>query len=205
MRESRINGLGKVHKGKFDNILIEGIGILGGDIEVENIKVHGLMLAKGMLKVSDMILNGTIRLAKGIDANTIQIDNGTIISKSKIYASLLDCKGNIRIKGDINSETVKIYGKGKANSIVGDSIFIKSKSQTEKGRRTNHVMNGVANNRFIISRIEGSVIDVDSINCKRIEGDFVKVKGKSIVGQIYYTKSLEIDADCKVDKIVRHD
>nr|HPJ77125.1 hypothetical protein [Clostridia bacterium] len=89
--------------------------------------------------------------------------------------TLLECRGAIRVKGGINSDIVKIEGKGKVDYIVGDNIIIANNSQRENKERLD---------KFKVNRIEGTSIEMHNVNCMNMEGDFIKMTGKSVVGRI---------------------
>ena len=196
MKNRQIQGSGRITKGEYDNITIEGTGKLVDDVTVNTINVSGIMIAKGKLRAKVIKSIGMIRLFKEASIDIIQIDKGVLTSKSDINSSLLECRGAIRIKGGINSDIVKIEGKGKVDYIVGENIIIRNNLQIE---------NKVRHDKFKVNRIEGTSIEIHNVNCRNIEGDCIKVTGKSVVGQIYYTKSLEMDPDSKVKRIVKLD
>ena len=196
MKNCKIQGSGRVTEGEYDNITIEGTGKLVDDVTVNTINVSGIMIAKGKLRAKVIKSIGMIRLFKEASIDIIQIDKGVLTSKSDINSSLLECRGAIRIKGGINSDIVKIEGKGKVDYIVGENIIIRNNLQIE---------NKVRHDKFKVNRIEGTSIEICNVNCRNIEGDCIKVTGKSVVGQIYYTKSLEMDPDSKVKRIVKLD
>lgn len=196
MKNRQIQGSGRITKGEYDNITIEGTGKLVDDVTVNTINVSGIIIAKGKLRAKVIKSIGMIRLFKEASIDIIQIDKGVLTSKSDINSSLLECRGAIRIKGGINSDIVKIEGKGKVDYIVGENIIIRNNLQIE---------NKVRHDKFKVNRIEGTSIEIHNVNCRNIEGDCIKVTGKSVVGQIYYTKSLEMDPDSKVKRIVKLD
>lgn len=196
MKNCKIQGSGRVTEGEYDNITIEGVGKLIDDVTVNTVNVSGVMIAKGNLRAKEIKSIGMIRLFKEADIDSIQIDKGVLTSKSDINSSLLECRGAIRIKGGINSDIVKIEGKGKVDYIVGENIIIRNNLQIE---------NKVRHDKFKVNRIEGTSIEICNVNCRNIEGDYIKVTGKSVVGQICYTKSLEMDPDSKVKRIVKLD
>ena len=196
MKNRQIQGSGRITKGEYDNITIEGTGKLVDDVTVNTINVSGIMIAKGKLRAKVIKSIGMIRLFKEASIDIIQIDKGVLTSKSDINSSLLECRGAIRIKGGINSDIVKIEGKGKVDYIVGENIIIRNNLQIE---------NKVRHDKFKVNRIEGTSIEICNVNCRNIEGDCIKVTGKSVVGQICYTKSLEMDPDSKVKRIVKLD
>lgn len=175
MKNCKIQGSGRVTEGEYDNITIEGTGKLVDDVTVNTVNVSGVMIAKGKLRAKEIKSIGMIKLFKEADIDSIQIDKGVLISKSDINSTLLECRGAIRVKGGINSDIVKIEGKGKVDYIVGDNIIIANNSQRENKERLD---------KFKVNRIEGTSIEMHNVNCMNMEGDFIKMTGKSVVGRI---------------------
>ena len=175
MKNRQIQGSGRVTEGEYDIITIEGAGKLVDDVTVNTVNVSGVMIAKGKLRAKEIKSIGMIKLFKEADIDSIQIDKGVLISKSDINSTLLECRGAIRVKGGINSDIVKIEGKGKVDYIVGDNIIIANNSQRENKERLD---------KFKVNRIEGTSIEMHNVNCMNMEGDFIKMTGKSVVGRI---------------------
>ena len=206
--QTHFEGVVKLPPGKMlEDILIEGIGVLQGDFETDNLRVDGILKAKGdLVSHGDLTVNG-ICTCKGkltceqevLISGMTRIDDvvkiedslhvlGTFKGKNRIQAGSAVFEGAASVNGDIVArKLVKVGGRAKVNgNIVGENIHL------TKYEEKTHLF-------ALKSIIKGNIAgrNIVALNHTKVFGD---VKGKivnlgiktKILGRVYYVEDIVI-------------
>ena len=212
--QTHFEGVVKLPPGKMlEDILIEGIGVLQGDFETDNLRVDGILKARGdlvlhgdltvngmfsckgkLMSEQEVTISGTTRIH-----DTIKIDDslhvmGMFRCKNRVQVGSAVFEGAASINGDILSrKLVKVGGRAKVNgNIVGENIHLtKSEEKTHLFALKSIIKGNIAGKNIV------------ALNHTKVFGD---VQGKivnlgiktKILGQVYYVEDIVISTRVKL-------
>ncbi|MGL5417782.1 MAG: hypothetical protein ACRDAU_19090 [Clostridium sp.] len=216
------NGVGNIVKGKYKNISINGVGMLKGNIEGENISVNGTctgtgnivgkemsvdgyVRVKGSLQCENLSVRGSAKFSQVIKGEILKVDGevkslekieinkiegmGSIITESDCMCDQIVLEGFIKVLGLLSADKVEIISdrKTKINEIGGEEIKIKL------ARREKSFMKDMLKGKIESERIEGDTIFLEGVKGKVVNGKRVVIGEGSIIDEVNYSESLEIE------------
>jgi cytoskeletal protein CcmA (bactofilin family) len=212
--QTHFEGVVKIPPGKMlEDIFIEGIGVLRGDFETDNLRVDGILKAKGDLVLhGDLTVNGICTCkgkliceqevtVSGMTRihDTVKVEDtlhvlGTFKGKNQIQVGSVVFEGAASINGDIVArKLVKVGGRAKINgNIVGGNIHLtKSEEKTHLFALKSIIKGNIAGKNIV------------ALNHTKVFGD---VKGKivnlgiktRILGRVYYVEDIVISPRVKL-------
>ncbi|MGL4847535.1 MAG: hypothetical protein ACRC28_01205 [Clostridium sp.] len=207
------NGVGSIGSGKYNEVSINGVGKLNGDIEGTNISVNGTCTGsgnvkgkeisvdgyvniKGSLQCEKLSAQGSLKLSKEVKGEILKVD-GEVRSLGKIEFKRIEGMGGIITEGDCICDEIKTEGFIKVLGLLSaDNIEIIS----DRKSRINKI--GGENIRIKLARREKSFIKdmlKGKIECERIEGDTIFLEG--VKGQIVNGKNITIGEDSIIEEV----
>lgn len=122
----KITGVGSTGGGKYDDVKINGTGLITGDVEcsildsngaseirgnvdAKTIKVNGAMQIKGDVVSEQMDVNGTATVSGNIMTRNMKISGNTSLT-GNIKSAGVDIRGSISMEGDLEAECFKDIG-----------------------------------------------------------------------------------------------
>lgn len=105
-----INGLGTAAGGRFDKIVINGVGSFTDAVQADGIVVNGSGSFNGVTESGEMVINGTAGVKKAACFDRLEVNgNCKLHSDSKIGD--LCVAGNLKITGNLVGEKVVNEGR----------------------------------------------------------------------------------------------
>jgi cytoskeletal protein CcmA (bactofilin family) len=216
----KINGTGNTSGGKFNDVVINGVGNIDGDIECVSFKSNGVSNIKGNMKARSAKVNGSSSMKGDINSDEFKINgtaeiHGNIRSKdSRVHGALkvtgnitsdiVDLHGGLNVSGDCNAEDFSSNG---GFSVVGllnaDRINIKLHgpcSAKEIGGENIVVKLG---NEFAIKKFIKSIFPSWNLGKRLtsdiIEGDDIELEGTK--AKIVRGNNIIIGEGCEIDLV----
>ncbi|WP_078381119.1 polymer-forming cytoskeletal protein [Sutcliffiella halmapala] len=109
-KDLKINGSMTVSGGTFNNVSINGSGVINGDVQCTSFKINGACDIKGNLKAETGVIRGRASIKEDLFIHDFDV-NGRSDLKGGLYASSFRVKGACSIKKEVNTESIKIHGK----------------------------------------------------------------------------------------------
>ena len=205
--QSHFEGVVKLSGKMLENIHIEGIGVFTDNLETDNLRVDGILKAKGDLVLhggltvngiftcrgkftseEEVTISGTTRMHDTVKVEDNLHVMGMFKCKNRVQAGSAVFEGAASINGDVVSrKLVKVGGRAKINgNIVGDNIHLtKSEEKTHLFALKSIIKGNIAGRNIV------------ALNHTKVFGD---VKGKivnlgiktKILGQVYYVEDIVI-------------
>ena len=115
----KINGTGNTAGGKYNEVTVNGVGEINGDIECESFKTNGASTLNGNLTSKSLKVNGTSVIKGDIKTEEIKV-NGSADIKGNIESKNSKVHGEVKITGNLNSDLLELHGgmevKGNCNA-----------------------------------------------------------------------------------------
>ena len=129
----KINGAGNTAGGKFNDVIINGVGDINGDVDCINFKSNGASSIIGNLNSKATKINGSTSIRGELNSDELKVNgsaeiNGTInVKESKV-------NGEVKLNGNMKADSVELHGWMK---IAGDCNRCDRNSSTA-GVRQHH-------------------------------------------------------------------
>lgn len=140
-RDLLLNGVGKAMGGRYDSVLIDGIGTVNGDIVCDHMTGNGTIKVNGGIQAGDLTLNGTGSLRGPLNCGSIRADgllniggevhfgsldmNGMLKVEAGARGERVEVNGTMKLGGDLQCETLKIYGNLQVGGLLNaDQVHI---------------------------------------------------------------------------------
>jgi len=105
-----IDGIGSIDGGRFDQLIINGVGTLKHDVEADEIKVNGVGTFQGETSCQRLSVDGTASFKSHVNTNYLDI-NGNAKIKGNLQMETLDVDGNLTVEGHVKGEIVENEGR----------------------------------------------------------------------------------------------
>lgn len=216
----KINGAGNTSGGKFNDVIINGVGDINGDIDCINFKsngasslignlkskttkINGSTSIKGQLNSDDLKVNGSAEINGNIEVKDSKV-NGEVKVTGNITAETLELHGGMKVSGDCNSE--KFLSSG-GFSIVGmlnaDEINIKLHAPCRAKEIGGEKITVKKGNEFTLKKIIKSIFTSWDLNGKLsadvIEGDDIELEATK--AEIVRGNNVTIGSDCEIELV----
>lgn len=202
LTDLKIHGQGSSGGGKFRDVLIRGMGQIGGDVECNKYEVYGTGDINGDLTAETVMVKGQFKFEGQVKTKELKV-YGESDFKGDIFADEASIKGTMESKGDLNAETCKIEGgfridgllnvemfeltmqwSCKVSEIGGTSIKIKKDNKFSLLGLKNMVNPHSNRSLLKVDTIEADDIYLESTHAKIVRGN-----------------KITLGPDCKIDKI----
>lgn len=213
MRKETIEGIGSCSGGDYEELVIEGIGKLKNNANINNLKINGMFKSKGKI-ISDIIeVNGTSKFLQDVKVQKIIIDGIVKLNTSSMNASRIVCDGIIVSKGEISADEVEIDGVCSIKSMYGDNIKIFA-YKDNKSRTTNINGNGIVTKMIfgrkisseyaIVDNLECTTLVAEKLYCKELRVNDVKLYKNCHIDNLYCDGNIFMDDSCEVKNIIKN-
>ena len=216
----RINGNGSISGGKYNDVIINGMGKVDGDVDCIKFRCNGESKVSGSIKSGSVKINGSASIKGNLKSDEIKISGysgigGAVDSKNIHIAGQADIggslssddisiRGAVKAKGDCNAENFVSQGRFTIDGLLNaGQIEIKLYgpcSAKEIGGETITVKKG---NAFIIKDLIKSLFkyyDIsNTLKVDSIEGDDITLEythAKTVSGN-----NVTIGEGCEIDLV----
>lgn len=190
MNVMKLSGVTYASGGVYENVKVEGVANINGDMTCEEMRVQGVSNFSGNVQCTDLDVGGTCKVKGNVKGGKCRL-SGLLTVDGDLEAEEFTGSGSFQIGGSINAETVDIkfvYGSG-AEEVCGENIKIWKESA-----------NGAV--EFIMDLIpwrhKGK-----SFRCELIEGDTVSVE--NVEAKVVRGRTVMIGPECQIDLVEYHD
>ncbi len=108
-----INAFGSNSGGEYNNVIINGVGNINGDIGCDLLNVNGTTNVNGTVKAKKVEINGVGNLSGDVQCSKITVSGAGKIT-GKLVSEEIEVAGALSVEGGIKGEVIKVRGAIKA-------------------------------------------------------------------------------------------
>ena len=198
--KSTCRSFGNIQGGHYDDLKINGMCNVEGDIDADSIIVSGTANFEGNVKGDNIKINGAVNIEGNVKTDEITI-NG-VLSANNIDAEHISINGIVNIEGDINAECLEANAICVFNNLYGEKIVLR-KIKTSSKVKINMNNESYNNKCSQFNEIEATSIELSHTKGKRISGENIVLGNEVEIETVEYSKSISIKPDAKIKKIVK--
>ncbi len=191
----RINGAGSAD-GNVASLMIDinGSGSFNGKVETKEMNVKGDASVKQGLGVSDLKVKGRLS-AGGIAANTVDV-RGEVRVKANLEAETLTGEGAFRVDGMVNVGTLDfaLHGLSNAREIGGDKVRI----TLGRGFVGASLIGLFTDRRLTVETIEADEVALENTTAKVVRGTNVRIGSGCDIALVEYSGTIDVASDARV-------
>lgn len=194
----KIDGIGTVTGGAYDQVKIDGIGKVSGDVTFHMMNVDGTCNTKGNLHGEYLHVDGLMKVDGDIKVKEFYINGLVESGNHKVYADKVQIDGMLKNKEEVNADFVKIDGCVSLNDLFGDEIYINYAKESSFFRNFNFFNFGKKN---MANNIECSKLSACNITCHSICAAEIYLSNHCVVDYVSCSGTLIYDSTCVIRKI----
>ena len=124
----RMNGGGSVGGGSYDNVTINGTGVLNGDLTAANVRINGSASARGDVSAEAIVVNGTAEFKGSVSARVLDASGSASVG-GDLDAGKVHVKGSLSVAGGMKATDVilhgmlEVAGDCQTETLIGDGAF----------------------------------------------------------------------------------
>lgn len=195
MRNIKIDGVGNVNGGEYDNIEIDGVCNIKEEITAKDIKIGGVFECTAKVEAENITCEGVGNFKAPIRAERVDITGVMNMKGAPIEAKSIICEGVLTSNSELNADKVVIDGRVKAKEIYGEEVYICKDFGV--GRIFNKLFN-ISNSLSKVELIEATNVKINNIKVKVVNGQNVTIGEFCDIEEVDCTGNLIIHPNAKV-------
>lgn len=205
MSNMKLSGVTNTGGGNYENVTIEGVANINGDIKCKDMNIQGVSSFSGDVECEDLLLEGTCKVTGGVRAEKCKLA-GLLTIGGGMEAEKLAGSGSFRIDGTLNAGEIDVnfvYGSG-AGEVCGQEIRIRKEKASGAAE---FVLDFIPwrhkGKHFQADLIEGDVIDINWTKAGVVRGKDIKIGPECEIDLVEYHGSLAADSAAKIKNTVK--
>jgi len=178
-----MSGVSKASGGTYQNVTIQGIGKVHGDIECEDCRIEGVATILGNVKAQAIRMQGRVRIQGDVSGENVNLE-GQVTITGKCDAEKFVGSGVFTIAGLLNAGeiSIRVYGPSHVGEIGAETIRV----EKESGR-------SLLGRLKILSTetIEGDEIYLENTKAKVVRGNRVVIGAGCNIELVEYRTAFE--------------
>ncbi|MDR3289484.1 MAG: polymer-forming cytoskeletal protein [Peptococcaceae bacterium] len=205
MNTMKFSGITQTDGGVYQNVKIEGVAKINGDITCEELSLQGVSTFKGDLTCTDVHIEGTCKIAGDVKSRHCRL-SGLINVGRDLEAESFTGRGALKVGGSLNAEKADIrfvYGSS-AHEVCGQQLKI----QRENANGALEFITDLIPWRhkgksFRCALIEGDDIDVEHVTADTVRGKNVRIGAECQIRLVEYHETVSIHPQARVESTVK--
>ena len=195
MSVTKIEGISNFPGGKFEELELDGICTINGEIEADRISIKGIINANGdIISKGALSCDGMMTLQGSMKASEINIQGVVNMKGAKIQAEKVNCTGVISSDAEVLADEIVVEGVIRAREIYGENVGISMKTKAYL----------FGKDRPFAETIEATNVWLKGVKAKNVSGENVKIGAKCVIENVDCSGELTIDKKAKVKNIVEN-
>lgn len=196
----RINGAGTYrHDIQAKSVHTAGHGRFEGSISTESFKSSGSCYVKGHCSTKQMSSNGHGHF-HSITADRIDC-SGSFRADQSVTTQSFHAKGIVMIGNTLTSRDVHIRFQGGTSSIK--HLITKETIDIRMERRLFLNLLSFGKKKVVCSSLEGRRVEIDHVEADLIIGEDIQIGPNCKIGEVRYSKQLDIDPSSVIERAVQ--
>ncbi|REK74352.1 hypothetical protein DX130_17665 [Paenibacillus paeoniae] len=205
----RMNGVIRAAGGFYDNVLVDGVGRVSGDVhaataarvngvltvegsmETPELKADGKLSIEGALKSGILHGNGIVKTGSHVTADSVKL-SGILKAGGNVEAELLHLNGAITVQGLLNAGEIELglsHVESRAHEIGGETIRVRRISSNSWKWLWKWAIPG-SETRLVAGVIEGDDIQLEYTHADIVRGQRVTIGKGCKIGRVEYREQL---------------
>jgi cytoskeletal protein CcmA (bactofilin family) len=208
MNNEKIEGIGTIHGGDYNDIIVDGMGKLKGTVTAVKVVISGTFKAKGRLTAEEIYVDGFARIFKRIKAKKLIISGTLKLRHADVNADTVHGDGLLTSTGAICADEIRINGYCTVKKMMGDNISIHNdftginKLVKRLGVLTYlYFGRSIHFDHSLIDQIECTTLRASGIKAKTVHAGHVELGKGCIIDKLYCEGTMTIDPSCRIRKI----
>lgn len=212
-RKGYIDGIGSIGTGEYEQIKIDGIGKIKGDVSAACVNADGMLKIKGRVQTGELNIDGIARCFRDIKAKKADIDGILKMRRCSLDTDELKCDGAVVCTREINADSVTVHGMCSVNRICGDRIeLLHDSKSSEKGSHKTILRLGrlyfgrrISFDYNIADEIECTSLTAEKLKAKIIRSGEVTLTKGCVIDRLYCEGKITADKSCVIKQIIAAD
>lgn len=208
MNNEKIEGIGTIHGGDYNDIIVDGMGKLKGTVTAAKVVISGTFKAKGRLTAEEIYVDGFARIFKRIKAKKLIISGTLKLRHADVNADTVHGDGLLTSTGAICADEIRINGYCTVKKMMGDNISIHNdfnginKLVKRLGVLTYlYFGRSIHFDHSLIDQIECTTLTASGIKAKIVHAGQVELGKGCIIDKLYCEGTMTIDPSSRIRKI----
>jgi cytoskeletal protein CcmA (bactofilin family) len=208
MNNEKIEGIGTIHGGDYNDILVDGVGKLKGSVTAKKVVVSGTFKSKGHLTSEELQVDGFARVFKNIKTNRLII-NGTLkLRHADVNADSVHGEGLLTSTGSVCADEIIINGYCTIKKMMGDRISIHNDlSGINRIMKSLRILTflyfgrSISPDHSLVDQIECTNLTASGIKSRVVRAGDVELGRDCIIDRLYCDGNMIIDPTCRIKRI----
>lgn len=185
-----LSGVGTAPGGMYQDVNVQGVGTVHGDIDCVHCRVDGVAKISGNVKAQTVQINGKARVEGDVTGDEIILE-GDMRIHGACAADVFRASGAFSITGLLNAGqvSIRLFGPGRVNEIGGETIRVEQEQKFSLFRRLK---------RLDADLIEGDDIYLEYTRAKTVRGNRIQIGPGSEIEHVEYRTELTVNPAAKV-------
>jgi cytoskeletal protein CcmA (bactofilin family) len=208
MNNEKIDGIGTIHGGNYDDIIVAGMGKLKGSVTANKVVVSGAFKSKGQLTAEELQVDGIARIFRNIKINNLVIKGTLKLRRADVNADSVYGEGLLTSTGTISADKISINGYCTVKKIMGDRISIHNDlSGINRFMKRLRILaflyfgRGISPSHSLVDQIECTNLTASGIKSRVVRAGDVELGRDCIIDRLYCDGNINIDPTCRIRKI----
>jgi cytoskeletal protein CcmA (bactofilin family) len=208
MNNEKIDGIGTIHGGNYNDILVDGMGKQKGFVTAKKVVVSGAFKSKGQLTAEELQVDGIARIFRNIKINKLVIKGTLKLRHADVNADSVYGEGLLTSTGTICADEISINGYCTVKKIMGDRISIHNDlSGINRIMKRLRILaflyfgRGISPSHSLVDQIECTNLTASGIKAKVVRAGDVELGRDCIIDRLYCDGNIMIDPTCTIRKI----
>ncbi len=208
MNNEKIEGIGSIHGGDYNDIIVDGMGKLKGVVTAEKVIVSGAFKCKGELTAKELQIDGFARIHKNIKMKRLALQGTLKLRHADVNGDQFQGEGLLTSTGTVCADEIMLRGICSVKKMQGDIITIHNDLGTINravkklkllaflyfGRR-------ISFDYSLVDQIECTSLYASRIKSKVVRANHIELGEACVIDRLYCDGTMIIDPSCKIRKI----
>ncbi|MCL6548197.1 MAG: polymer-forming cytoskeletal protein [Alicyclobacillus sp.] len=122
-RNVRLSGVAQLAGGAYEEVRVEGVGRLLGDIRCKRLEVSGKCQVRGTVRAQAVSIDGRCEAKGDIEGEEIRV-SGWLSVTGNVSAERLEASGLLCVDGCVNADDIHLQGAGRVREMGGGRVVI---------------------------------------------------------------------------------
>jgi cytoskeletal protein CcmA (bactofilin family) len=208
MNNEKIDGIGTIHGGDYNDIHVDGVGKLKGSVTAKKVVVSGTLKSKGHLTAEELRVDGFARIFKNIKTNRLVIKGTLKLRHADVNSDSVYGEGLLTSTGSVCADKITINGYCTIKKMMGDRISIHNDlSGINRLLKSLRILTflyfgrSISPDHSLVDQIECTNLTASGIKSRVVRAGDVELGRDCIIDRLYCDGNMIIDPSCNIKRI----
>lgn len=185
-----ISGVASASGGIFDDVRIQGVGKIHGDVDCNLCRIEGVASIFGNVKSKKMRVRGKAHIEGNVTGEEVRIEGDCTID-GNCEAERIQSSGSFTVEGLMSADEIhiRLHGGAHVKEIGGGTIRVQKAPKMSIFSRFK---------KLTVNTIEGDDIHLESTHAQVVRGNHVYIGSGCEIGVVEYQSDFSQESDAKV-------